>query len=67
MPSAWGLVPPQAYPWELLNYSSFHPGIINFAFADGSVHPVSASMDYRPFVYMTGMSDGHVDDSSYGL
>jgi prepilin-type N-terminal cleavage/methylation domain-containing protein/prepilin-type processing-associated H-X9-DG protein len=63
MPSAWGLT--ETPDWY--QYGSKHTAIVNFAFCDGSVHPVRKSASYNPFVYMSGMQDGVVfnPDSVY--
>jgi len=69
MPSAWGLSPIQGAPFEFLNYSSKHSGVVNFAFADGSVHSISTSVQTYPvFVSLTGMADGYVlDPNTYSF
>jgi prepilin-type processing-associated H-X9-DG protein len=46
------------YIWR--QWSSMHTGIINFAFADGSVRPVSKTADFNAWIYATGMQDGRV-------
>jgi prepilin-type N-terminal cleavage/methylation domain-containing protein/prepilin-type processing-associated H-X9-DG protein len=56
MPTAWGLT--NTPDWY--NFSSRHTGIINFAFADGSVRPITVSANYSMFVYASGMNDGQV-------
>jgi len=56
MPSAWGLsTTPDWY-----QFSSRHTAIVNFAWADGSVRPVTFSADYATFVYATGIQDSRV-------
>jgi prepilin-type N-terminal cleavage/methylation domain-containing protein/prepilin-type processing-associated H-X9-DG protein len=57
-PGAWGLSPIQAFPNEFVNYSSKHPAVVNFAFADGSVHAVSTTIQQPTFWALTGMADG---------
>jgi prepilin-type N-terminal cleavage/methylation domain-containing protein/prepilin-type processing-associated H-X9-DG protein len=37
--------------------SSKHPGVLNCAFADGSVRIISKNADYNMFIYVTGMAD----------
>jgi prepilin-type N-terminal cleavage/methylation domain-containing protein/prepilin-type processing-associated H-X9-DG protein len=41
-------------------FTSKHPGIVNFAFADGSVRIVSTGCDFNAFIYMLGAADGRV-------
>jgi prepilin-type processing-associated H-X9-DG protein len=70
MPAAWGLNAPNRYaghPWEMLTFSSFHPAVINFCFADGSVHGVAPDMDRWTFFQLAGMADGFVGDANYGF
>ncbi|HZY89883.1 MAG TPA: DUF1559 domain-containing protein, partial [Gemmataceae bacterium] len=56
LPTAWGISdPPQWY-----KYGSKHTGIIQFAFADGSVRPITKGADYNTFIYASGMADGKV-------
>ena len=45
-------------------FSSMHPGIVNFAFADGSVHAISRTADFNVYIYLSGMADGQVCSSS---
>jgi prepilin-type N-terminal cleavage/methylation domain-containing protein/prepilin-type processing-associated H-X9-DG protein len=69
----WGLAPVYSsnsrplgtgsdFSWRQI--SSNHTGIINFAFADGSVRPISRTADYNMFIYVCGMADGRVLNSS---
>jgi prepilin-type N-terminal cleavage/methylation domain-containing protein/prepilin-type processing-associated H-X9-DG protein len=37
--------------------SSKHPGVLNCAFADGSVRIISKKADFNTFIYVTGMAD----------
>ena len=37
-------------------------GIVNFAFADGSVRGISQAVDFSVFVYASGKADGKVAD-----
>ncbi|MCO6455339.1 MAG: DUF1559 domain-containing protein [Pirellulaceae bacterium] len=63
LPTAWGLAPiaPASKPsWE--QFGSEHPGVVQFAFADGSVHRLSVNIDPVVFVFAGGMADGHVVD-----
>jgi prepilin-type N-terminal cleavage/methylation domain-containing protein/prepilin-type processing-associated H-X9-DG protein len=61
MPTAYGLVNNQRGPW---NFSSKHGSIINFAFCDGSVRPITKTADYNTFIAAGGMNDGVVFDYS---
>jgi prepilin-type N-terminal cleavage/methylation domain-containing protein/prepilin-type processing-associated H-X9-DG protein len=56
MPTAWGLT--NTPDWY--NFSSRHTGIVNFAFCDGSVRPITVSADFSNYVYASGMNDGTV-------
>jgi prepilin-type N-terminal cleavage/methylation domain-containing protein/prepilin-type processing-associated H-X9-DG protein len=65
MPSAWGIQPRQGPGWDCLQYSSKHTGgIINFAFADGSVRSINPGIDTTTLIYITGMHDQTVVDLS---
>ena len=44
-------------PWQ---FRSQHTGIVNFAFADGSVHAISQTMDFNTYIYLSGMADRRV-------
>jgi prepilin-type processing-associated H-X9-DG protein len=58
----WGLAPiygPQDNDYYLAQYQSKHPnGVVNFAFADGSVRGISQRVDFNVFIYASGMADG---------
>jgi len=58
MTTAWGINPIAGYPYEFLNFSSKHGGVINFGFADGSVHALNVMMDIYTFIYLSGEHDG---------
>jgi prepilin-type N-terminal cleavage/methylation domain-containing protein len=61
MPTAWGMTTtPDWY-----QYSSHHPGVVQFGFGDGSVRPISKGADYQMFISVSGMQDGNV--INYGL
>jgi prepilin-type processing-associated H-X9-DG protein len=57
-----GLVPiwgPQNNDYNYFMFQSKHPnGIVNFAYADGSVRGISQSVDYNVYIYASGMADG---------
>jgi prepilin-type N-terminal cleavage/methylation domain-containing protein/prepilin-type processing-associated H-X9-DG protein len=60
MPTAWGL---SSTP-DWYQFSSRHTNIVNFAFADGSVRPITLSANTTMFIYASGMNDGYVIDFS---
>ena len=65
LPTRWGLSPiygPNGDDYMWLQFG-VHPGIVNFAFADGSVHAISQTADYNAFVCSSGMADHRVFDS----
>lgn len=41
-------------------YSSYHPGVVQFCFADGAVHSISQHVDERRFWLSAAMYDGQV-------
>ncbi len=60
LPTAWGLKP--LFPKEIWKpyvgqFGSQHPGIVQFAFADGSVHSISHSVDWPTYLYLSAMHD----------
>jgi prepilin-type N-terminal cleavage/methylation domain-containing protein/prepilin-type processing-associated H-X9-DG protein len=68
MPTAWGIAPSGGtgptgakYP-GFYQFSSKHAGVVNFAFADGSVRGITRVGDYTNFVRASGMADGAVVD-----
>ncbi len=85
MPTAWGLAasaygdpagsnyPAGSKLW--FQYSSFHPGIVQFCFADGSVRGVSTRQNvfdfgnpaYTAYLYASGFKDGQTfNDTDLG-
>jgi prepilin-type N-terminal cleavage/methylation domain-containing protein/prepilin-type processing-associated H-X9-DG protein len=50
------------YTWR--QFSSRHAGVVNVAFADGSVRAVSKTSDFNIWIAATGMADGVVFDPS---
>jgi len=62
--TAWGLTPIAGAPDEFLNFSAKHNGVINFAFADGSVHSINAGMDLNTFHFLAGKADGITPNQS---
>jgi prepilin-type processing-associated H-X9-DG protein len=49
------------------NFSSRHSGIINFCYADGSVHAVSTGVNTRTLRSAAGKADGEVYDQTNGF
>ena len=39
-------------------FNSQHPGIVQFCFADGSVHTISTDIQHKPLRYLATMADG---------
>jgi prepilin-type processing-associated H-X9-DG protein len=58
LPTGWGMNPIPGNGDDFLAYSSKNNGVVNFAFADGSVHPMNSSMDFNTYVYLSGKADG---------
>ena len=57
LPVAWGL-PDQGYE----NFSSWHPGVVQFCLVDGSVRPLVVTIATPAFINLGGMSDGEVPE-----
>ena len=65
LPTGWGLSPkygPNNNDVDWYMFSSRHPGVVNFAFADGSVRPITRTADRHTFINASGMRDGWVID-----
>jgi prepilin-type N-terminal cleavage/methylation domain-containing protein/prepilin-type processing-associated H-X9-DG protein len=58
----YGIAPDGNGSWA--QPGSKHPGVINVAYADGSVHPIAKSADFNTWIYITGKADGQVPDFS---
>lgn len=60
MASAWGLGPSSANntQWGWWQFSSRHPGVVQFALADGSCRSISQSIDRNTFIYLSAVQDG---------
>jgi prepilin-type N-terminal cleavage/methylation domain-containing protein/prepilin-type processing-associated H-X9-DG protein len=63
----YGLAPiygPQNNDYFNGMFQSKHPGgIVNFAFADGSVHGITTNVDFTTFIYASGKADGKAFDA----
>ena len=63
-PTKYGLAPiygPENNDYFNGQYQSKHTnGIVNFAFADGSVRGISQWVDFNVFIYASGMRDGRL-------
>lgn len=55
MPTAWGLAG-DAW-WQ---YGSYHPGVVQFSMADGSVRPISITIEQQTLLALSGVADGKV-------
>lgn len=64
MSTAWGLGPSNSSESgnEWYKFSSRHPGIVQFALADGSVRPISHQVNYSVYQYISGMHDRRAVD-----
>lgn len=63
MPTAWGLggeaaADGQTYDGNWYQFGSYHPGVVQFCVADGSVHPIATQIDRLVFRALSGMADG---------
>jgi prepilin-type N-terminal cleavage/methylation domain-containing protein len=47
-------------PKDWANFASEHPGVVQFALADGSVRPVAVTMNYAAYVSTSAIQDGKV-------
>ena len=69
MPTAWGLGPVRGYPNQVpmwVQFSSFHPGIVQFCFADNSVAAINIEIDDSVLDALAGYRDGvQVDRSQF--
>jgi prepilin-type N-terminal cleavage/methylation domain-containing protein/prepilin-type processing-associated H-X9-DG protein len=63
-PTKWGLAPiygPNNNDYYPIMFQSKHTnGIVNFAFADGSVRGISKDVNFTVYIYASGMADGQV-------
>lgn len=59
MPTAWGIGGTLPNAWY--KYNSMHAGrMINFTLADGSVKPISPTIEALTYRYLSGMKDGQI-------
>ncbi len=69
LPTAWGLRGVKdggSLSWDYQGWWMFgseHSGLVQFCWADGSVHGISDNIDRNPFMYASGMRDGFVTDT----
>lgn len=55
---AWTMVNNDAF--QHTRFNSNHPGVVNFAMADGSVHSIPRTAAILPMLYLSGMGEGNV-------
>ncbi|HEY7428644.1 MAG TPA: DUF1559 domain-containing protein [Gemmataceae bacterium] len=63
----YGLAPvygPLGDDYSIWMFQSGHTGVVNFAFADGTVRSISQTADFNAFIAASGMADGTVSDPS---
>lgn len=44
--------------WQFGSFNAEHPGVCQFALADGSVKAVQTNIDFNPYVYCSAIGDG---------
>ena len=59
LPVAWGL-----RDRNYNRFSSWHPGVVQFCMADGSVRAIATDIADECFIGLGGIADGHVPSSS---
>ncbi len=59
----WALAPSTG--GSLWQFQSRHDGVVNFAFADGSVRGISRTADYWAYIAASGMADGGVPSDDF--
>src|SRR5690606_7938863 len=57
-PAIWGIRYQNSPGPGWWQYSSHHPGVVQFCFADGSVHAISQTVDEYRFLLAAAMHDG---------
>ncbi|MFN9714194.1 MAG: H-X9-DG-CTERM domain-containing protein, partial [Planctomycetota bacterium] len=73
-PGSWFRAAPYVYEPTYMSYwgpkaewpgaSSYHPGGVQSAFADGSVRFVSTTISWRTYVVINGMGDNYITPST---
>jgi prepilin-type N-terminal cleavage/methylation domain-containing protein/prepilin-type processing-associated H-X9-DG protein len=53
----------QGFKYYWSQFSSQHPGVVQFCFVDGSVRGVSRTIDFTSFVLLSAMGDGNTVSS----
>ena len=48
------------YSGGYAQFDSMHTNIINFAYADGSVHGIKPSIDFNTLMALSGFRDGQI-------
>jgi prepilin-type N-terminal cleavage/methylation domain-containing protein len=56
MPAGWGLPDDSSGGWW--QFDSYHPGVVQFCLIDGSVTPISRTIERSIFIYLSGIADG---------
>jgi len=54
MATGWGLSDTPGW-WQ---FSSYHPRVVQFCLADGSVAPLSTGIDFNTYLYLSAAADG---------
>ncbi len=60
MASAWGLAADDQGRTGWFQFTSRHPGVVQFALGDGSCRAISQTIDRDTFVYLSAVADGKV-------
>ena len=60
MPTAWGIAPDSNGKTNMWQFSSYHPGVVQFSLCDGSVRPISQTIEVALYRRLSAMADGNV-------
>ena len=60
MPLGWGIAPDSGGKTHWWQFTSYHPGIVQFGLCDGSVRNFSQTLDIQVLFRLGGMADGRV-------